>query len=157
MKKLGLVIAAAFAAVLLTAATDDPSDQLPNKVQEQRAEDLFEQFRCVVCQNESIGASEADIAHDMRMLVRQQISAGKTDADIKNYMYARYGPFILLKPRLTPATAILWGGPFLIVLVGLGFLVLRRRRSAPLETDLSPEELAALKALETETKDVGPA
>ena len=138
---------------MLTAANDDPSDQLPNSAQEARAQGLFQEIRCVVCQNESIAASEADIAHDMRMLVRNQIAAGKSDQDVRNFMYARYGDFILLRPRLTLGTVVLWGAPFAIVLTGVGILLVRRRRTSVLESDLTSDELAALKALETETKD----
>ncbi len=155
MKRLALIVAAAFASVMLTAASDDPADHLKDAGQESRAESLFGEIRCVVCQNESIAASEADIAHDMRMLVRGQIAAGKTDQDVRDYMYARYGDYILLRPRLTLGTAILWGAPFVIVLSGLGLLLARRRRILPLEGELSASELAALKRLETEPQDPG--
>lgn len=153
MRRVLTLAAAALAAVMLTAASDDVSEHIKDPKLEARAENLFSQFRCVVCQNESIAASEADIAHDMRKLVRAQVAAGKSDKDVRAYMFARYGDFILLRPRLTPATAILWGGPFAIVLGGLILLLMRRRRESAPEVELSKAELAKLKALETETKE----
>ncbi|MEI7688262.1 MAG: cytochrome c-type biogenesis protein [Planctomycetota bacterium] len=154
MKRIALALAGAAMAVLLGAASDDPAEHLKSPKQEARAEALFDQIRCMVCQTESIAASEADLAHDMRTLVRQQVGAGKSDKDVLDYMYARYGPAILLRPRLTPGTALLWGGPFAVILAGLTVLFIRRRKgAAPLEPALSKAEIAALKALETNAKE----
>lgn len=156
MKRLAALATAAALAVMLGAASDDPSEHLKDPKQEQRAEALFDQIRCMVCQTESIGASEADLAHDMRTLVRGQIAEGKSDRDVLDYMYARYGPAILLRPRLTPGTALLWGLPFIVIAGGLLALFLRRRKGAvALEPSLSKAEIAALKALETKTKEGG--
>ncbi len=144
------------AAVLLTAA-DDPKDYLKDPAQEERARSLFEQIRCVVCQNESIAASEADIAHDVRMLIREQIAAGRTDKEIKQHLYDRWGDFILLRPRFGARTALLWITPFAIVLIGGGLIFLRRRDTeagaAPAETELSAAELKALKQLQNNPPD----
>lgn len=152
------VLATALAALLLIAA-DDPSEYLKDPAQEARAKALFEQIRCVVCQNESIAASSADIAHDVRTLVREQIAAGSTDADVRNYLLGRYGEFILLRPRFTVRNALLWGTPFAIVLVGGALIVLRRRKTDPTEPapleDLTAEELKALKQLQENSHGTG--
>jgi cytochrome c-type biogenesis protein CcmH len=145
-------LAIAFASLLLVAASDDPSEQLKDPAKEARARSLFQEFRCVVCQNENIAGSDADIAHDVRTLVREQIAAGSSDQQVRDYLRARYGDFILLRPRLTPRTALLWGGPFAIVLIGGALIVLRRRRQEAGEVsttdDLTPAEAKALKQLQ---------
>ena len=122
---------AALAAVFCLAAAADPGDRLANPGQEARARALFEQIRCVVCQNESIDDSEADLARDLRQTVRGQIAAGRTDAQVRDFLVQRYGEFILLRPRFSPANAAAWLSPFLIVLVGGLVLALRVRRPPP--------------------------
>jgi cytochrome c-type biogenesis protein CcmH len=139
-----LVVCAAF---FLIAAAPDPADQLSNPAQEARARVLFKQTRCVVCQNESIDDSQADLAHDLRQVIRAQIKAGKSDGEIRDFLVSKYGDFILMKPRFNAATAALWGAPFVIVLVGVGVLLTRRRREDEPVTDLTPDEEARLKAL----------
>jgi len=139
-------------AILLTAA-DDPKDYLKDPAEEARAKALFHEIRCVVCQNETIAGSDADIAHDVRMLVREQIAAGASDGEVKQYLLARYGDFILMRPRFTARNAVLWTLPFAIVLVGGALIVLRRRSGAAPAPDapqdpLSPDELNALKQLQ---------
>jgi cytochrome c-type biogenesis protein CcmH len=100
-----------------------PDEMLSNPVQEARARALSRELRCMVCQNESIDDSEAPLAHDLRVLVRERIKAGDSDAQIINFLVARYGEFVLLKPRLSWHTALLWGLPPVLLLVG-GALVL---------------------------------
>lgn len=145
------VLAIAAASLFLMAASDDPSEYLADPAKEARAKALFEEIRCVVCQNESIAGSDADIAHDVRTLVREQIAAGATDTDVRQYLLGRYGEFILLRPRLSLRNAILWGAPFAIVLIGVG-LILRRRPGvvavASTDQELSADELKALKQLQ---------
>lgn len=154
MKRLTLL--AAVSAVFLMGASDDPSDQLKDPALESRARHLFQEVRCVVCQNESIAGSNADLAHDLRMLVRQQIAAGKTDKEIRNYLFERYGDFILLRPRVEWKTGVLWGAPFVVVLVGVGLIFAgRRRTSSALEDDLTPEEDAALRKLQRQMEKSG--
>ncbi|HYF23918.1 MAG TPA: cytochrome c-type biogenesis protein [Caulobacteraceae bacterium] len=139
---------AALAAVLCMAAASDPSERLPDPAQEARARALFQDIRCVVCQNESIDDSEADLARDMRSLVREQVAAGRTDAEVRAYLLDRYGEFVLLTPRFNPANALLWLTPLAILLGASGFLwmsVRRARASDP--AALSPEEEARLAAL----------
>lgn len=136
-----------FASLFLLGFVDPPSDQLPDPRQEARARALFDELRCVVCQNESIAASEADVARAMRMDVRRQIAAGKSEREVKDYFYQRYGNYILLKPRFSLGTAVLWIGPFVVVLAGVVLVASRRKRVATQEERLSKEELKALKAL----------
>ena len=135
------------AALFCIAAAPDPADRLPNPQQEERARHLFKQTRCVVCQNESIDDSQAELAHDLRQVIRAQVAAGKSDEEIRAFLVSRYGDFILLRPRFSPATVILWVGPFAIVLIGLGVLVSRRRKLEGAEEGLTPEEEARLKSI----------
>jgi cytochrome c-type biogenesis protein CcmH len=100
-----------------------PDEMLPNPAQEARARALSRELRCMVCQNESIDDSEAPLAHDLRILVRERIKAGDSDAQIIDFLVARYGEFVLLKPRLSWHTALLWGLPPVLLLFG-GALVL---------------------------------
>ena len=100
-----------------------PDEMLPNPAQEARARALSRELRCMVCQNESIDDSEAPLAHDLRVLVRERIKAGDSDAQIIDFLVARYGEFVLLKPRLSWHTALLWGLPPVFLLFG-GALVL---------------------------------
>jgi cytochrome c-type biogenesis protein CcmH len=140
---------AALAAVAMLAAAADPADKLANPALEARARALFEQIRCVVCQNESIDDSEAALAGDLRQVVRAQVAAGKSDAEIRGYLVQRYGEFVLLKPAFSPANAAAWLAPFAIVVVGGVVLILRARRGAPKTADdLTPEEAARLARIE---------
>jgi cytochrome c-type biogenesis protein CcmH len=127
-----------------------PSEMLPDPAQEQRARGIGHELRCLVCQNQSIEESEADLARDLRRLVRERVAAGDSDTQVVSYLHDRYGDFVLLRPPITLATAALWGTP-LIALGGglLAILLLRRRRADPVAAaPLSPEEEARLAALE---------
>jgi cytochrome c-type biogenesis protein CcmH len=138
---------AALSAVLLIGAASDPSERLADPAREARARRLFEGFRCVVCQNESIDDSEADLAHDLRQVIRGQVTAGRSDAEIRRFMVARYGEFILLKPRFNPGNAALWLAP-IVVLLGGGLLIFSRLRKPPAaEAALTSEEEAKLRSL----------
>lgn len=139
---------AALAALLCLAAAPDPADELSNPAQEARARAMFEQIRCVVCQNESIDDSEADMARLVRQSIRSQIAAGRSDAQVRSFLVQRYGEFILLRPRFSLANAAAWLIPF--VIVGAGGLVIlwRARRPPPAPiSPLSAEEEARLAAL----------
>ena len=92
--------------------------------QEERAKNLFLELRCVVCQNQSIGDSDADVARDLREIVREQITAGKSNSQIKDFLVARYGEFILLQPVFALHTVMLWVAPLLLLILG-GFLAWR--------------------------------
>lgn len=110
----------------------EPSEVLSDPVLELRARKISAQLRCLVCQNQSIDDSDADLAKDLRLLVRERLSAGDTDEAIFSYLVARYGSFILLKPKFGASTLLLWGLPIILLLAG-GFLLLRfaRKRTLP--------------------------
>jgi len=111
----------------------EPREMLADPALEARARALSQELRCLVCQNESIDESGADLAHDIRVLLRQRIKAGDSDAQVIQYLVDRYGDFVLLKPPVEPATYALWFGPPLVLLIaGLGtFFYLRRHHPAP--------------------------
>jgi cytochrome c-type biogenesis protein CcmH len=132
-------------------AATNPDEILADPVLERRARDLSKQLRCLVCQNQSIDDSDADLARDLRRVVREQLVAGKSDEEIIGYLTARYGDFVLLKPPVKPATWGLWFGPALVLLIaaaGVIVYVARRQKSetAP-ATPLSGEERKRIDAL----------
>ena len=145
MKAARLVVLLAALACLGAAA--DPADRLPDPAQEARARALFQDIRCVVCQNESIDDSEADVARDLRQAVRRQVADGRSDAQVRDYLVQRYGEFILLRPRFSPGNAVLWLAPFVIVILGGAFLILWLRKPPPSTPDLTPEEEERLERL----------
>ncbi|MGD0024118.1 MAG: cytochrome c-type biogenesis protein [Xanthobacteraceae bacterium] len=110
-----------------------PDEMLSDPTLEARARALSRELRCMVCQNESIDESDAPLAHDLRVLVRERIKAGDSDAQIINFLVARYGEFVLLKPPLSWHTVALWGMPPAVLLIGIVMLivVVRRRSTAP--------------------------
>lgn len=116
-------------ALILAAALVAP---LADPGQEARARALENEIRCVVCQNEPISQSTADMATDMRRLVRERIAAGESDAEIRAFFKARYGDFVLLRPGADPAFWGLWVAPFVLLLAGLAALFALRRGAAPL-------------------------
>jgi cytochrome c-type biogenesis protein CcmH len=111
----------------------EPKEILADPTLETRARVLSKELRCMVCQNQSIDDSEAPLAHDLRVLVRERLKAGDSDVQVIDFLVARYGEFVLLKPRLSWHTAALWGLPPAVLLIGIGMIVLviRRRRTAP--------------------------
>jgi cytochrome c-type biogenesis protein CcmH len=116
---------------------------------EQRVMRLTAELRCLVCQNQSLADSHADLAIDLKNQVRSQMQAGKSDAEIREFMVARYGDFVLYRPPLKSTTALLWAGPFVLLAAGglaLGFY-LRRRRQRLTESELTPEQRARAEAL----------
>ena len=130
-----------------------PDEIMSDPAKELRARDLSRELRCMVCQNQSIDDSEAPLARDLRLLVRERIAAGDSDAQVIDFLVARYGEFVLLKPRLNPHTWLLWLLPPL-VLAGGGLALWthgrRRTRSslvAEAAATLSPDEEARLTAL----------
>ncbi len=127
-----LPTAPAFVAATATATAAAAETRLSPQM-EARAKVLFLQLRCVVCQNQSIGDSDADVARDLREIVREQMLAGKSDDDIRNFLVARYGEFILLKPVFAWHTAVLWLTPVLLLLVG-GVLAWRVTSRSPKST-----------------------
>ena len=122
-----LVVLALLGATPLHAVQVD--EILPDPALESRARAISHDLRCMVCQNQSIDDSEAPLARDLRLLVRERLKAGDSDTQVVDYMVARYGEFVLLKPRVSWHTAILWGAPLTILIIGLfavGYSVLRR-------------------------------
>jgi len=141
-----VVLLALLAAPVLAV---QPSEMLADPRLEARARAISEELRCLVCQNQSIDESNADLAHDLRVLVRERLVAGDSDAQAVKYIVDRYGQFVLLKPPVEPATYALWLSPLLLVLFGAaGIVVYLRRRRAQLEpAALSAAEEAELKRL----------
>ncbi len=141
---------AALAGVLCIAAASDPAERLPDPAQEARARAIFEDVRCLVCQNESIDDSEAELAGDLRRIVREQVRQGRSDAEIKRFLTDRYGEFVLLTPAFNIGNLALWGGPFLAAALGLVLLLRRLRNRSDgeaLSQELSAEEVARVKRL----------
>src|SRR5580658_5902599 len=141
-----LLVGAALLLIAVGAAVAwavEPSERLADPALEARARAISRELRCLVCQNESIDDSNADLAHDLRVLLRERLVAGDTDAQAIQYIVDRYGQFVLLKPPVEPATYVLWFGPLALLLVaGAGTVFyLRRHRpgaaeiSAPLSAD----------------------
>ncbi|RCX32210.1 cytochrome c-type biogenesis protein CcmH [Thioalbus denitrificans] len=128
-------------AVIEVFTFDDP-------VKEQRYRKLSEELRCLVCQNQNLADSNADLAKDLRNQVYNMIEAGKNDAEIIDYMVSRYGEFVLYRPPLQTNTVLLWAGPFVLLLGGLaGLAVFVRRRKATTRERMSPEEQARLRRM----------
>lgn len=118
----------------------EPSERLADPGLEARARVISQELRCLVCQNESIDESNAQLAHDLRLLVRRRLVAGDTDQQVLNYIVARYGVFVLLNPPFEPVTWLLWLGPPALLLGAGAILLLRvsRRRLDPRLLDLGP-------------------
>jgi len=127
----------------------EPSEMLKDPALEARARTISQALRCVVCQNQSIDDSSAEVAHDMRRAVRERLVAGDSDDQVFNFMVARYGDYVLLKPPFKLGTLLLWLGAPLVLLVAGGSILLaalRRRAIAP-PPPLSEEERARLRSL----------
>lgn len=140
------LLTAALLGVLSIAAASDPAERLPDPAQEAKAREIFRDVRCLVCQNESIDDSEAELARDLRLLVREQVAAGKDEAEIKRFLTDRYGEFVLMTPSFNAWNLALWVGPFVVVLAGVA-LLLRRLRTRTPEAELSEEENRRLQKL----------
>jgi cytochrome c-type biogenesis protein CcmH len=132
---LGLVLTVQVAAQEAKPLADDPE-------LEKRVMNLSEELRCLVCQNETLAASQADLAVDLRREIREQMKAGKSDKEIIAFLTARYGDFVLYRPPVRPTTYLLWFGPFVLLVVGFGvlFRYLKQRRKLTTQQPLSPEE-----------------
>jgi cytochrome c-type biogenesis protein CcmH len=131
-------------------AATNPDEILADPVLEQRARSLSKELRCLVCQNQSIDDSDADLARDLRRIVRERLVAGDSDGEIVAFLTARYGDFVLLKPPVEPATWGLWFGPALVLLgagAGIALYLRRRRSSGPPLPPLSAEERRRLERL----------
>jgi len=143
------LLLAALAGVACLAAASDPAERLPDPAQEAQAREIFRDVRCLVCQNESIDDSEADLARDLRQIVREQVRAGKSAPEIKRFLTDRYGEFVLLTPSFSIGNLALWGVPFLVVIAGVTLLFVRLRNRT-LDVELTPLEAERLRRLDEE-------
>ncbi|MBO6674908.1 MAG: cytochrome c-type biogenesis protein CcmH [Rhizobiales bacterium] len=147
-----LALAALMSLILaLPVQAVQPDEVLDDPVLEARARDLSAEIRCLVCQNESIDASNAQLARDLRILVRERLVAGDSDREVLDFLVARYGDFVLLRPPVNQATVLLWFGPALVLLIAGTVIFLRTRGRkttvAAAPAALSAEEKARLDAL----------
>jgi cytochrome c-type biogenesis protein CcmH len=148
MKASRAALACLFLLSPLAARAVQPDEIMADPKLEARARSLSAQLRCMVCQNESIDESHADLARDLRLLVRERLAAGDTDDQIRSFLVHRYGDFILLKPPFKAETFLLWTAPFLLLLAGGIFIVVSRRRVGIATTDgLTDAEQAKLNAI----------
>lgn len=135
-----------FACALLAVTCAQAATASPEL--EARISRLSERLRCLVCQNQSIAESQADLANDLRRQVREMLVAGKSDEDVVAFMVARYGDFVLYEPPVKTSTLLLWGGPAVLLVVALaGFGFSLRRRRVEKEAMLSPAEMARAQTL----------
>lgn len=125
MKRLAALIVFAW---VTAASAVQPDEQLADPALEARARAVSAELRCLVCQNQSIDDSDAPLARDLRVLVRQRLEAGDSDREVRDYLVARYGDFILLRPPFAASTWLLWLTPVLVLLVGAGAGLVRARR-----------------------------
>jgi cytochrome c-type biogenesis protein CcmH len=133
----------------LSAFAVNPDEMLTDPALEARARALSAELRCMVCQNQSIDDSNADLAKDLRLLVRERITDGDSDEQVLNYIVSRYGEFVLLKPRFSVRTLLLWGAPVLLILAGGASLIVfaRKRVGKPTGSKLTDDEQAKLAEL----------
>jgi len=149
MRRIALILGLVLLAMPAARAVQ-PDEILPNAALEQRARNISGGLRCLVCQNQSIDDSDAPLARDLRILVRERLVAGDDDKAVVDFVVARYGDFVLLRPPFNAHTLLLWGAPFVILLFALAFLWRRARQrtvEASASNPLSPEEQARLAAL----------
>jgi cytochrome c-type biogenesis protein CcmH len=132
------------------AVAVEPNEMLTDPVLEARARDISRELRCVVCQNESIDESDADLAHDLRVLVRERLAAGDSDQQVVQFVVDRYGDFVLLRPPVKPATYLLWASPAILLVIAAGIIAIylrRHRRTSAAVQPLTAEEQARVDAL----------
>jgi cytochrome c-type biogenesis protein CcmH len=153
MIRRGLTLLLLWLALALPVLAVQPDEVLDDPVLEARAREISKELRCLVCRNESIDESNADLARDLRLLVRERLVAGDSNQEVLDYMVDRYGEYVLLRPPFSWKNAALWLAAPVLLLIGggvaLAFVRQRRRRApaAPPETELSPEEAARLERL----------
>ena len=142
---IALLTAWALLAGVSASMAVQPGEMLADPALEKRARVISSELRCLVCQNQSIDDSDAPLAADLRRVVRELLTAHDTDAQVIDYIVARYGEFVLLKPRFELSTLLLWLTPFLVLLAGLVLVARSSKRAAPSQSDaLSDEEKAKL-------------
>ena len=149
---------AGFQCFALAASAFETDAPLEDMVLEERARELAKEVRCLVCQNQSIFDSDADLAKDLRALVRERVVAGESDARVKEFLVERYGDFILLKPPIKRQTYFLWFGPFLITLLAAIFIIRWLRRVSSQHSvgkEFSTAERARIESLIADDKEEG--
>ena len=149
-RRLGAILAITLLLAPTAARAVEPDEVLADPQLEARARVLSSEFRCLVCQNQSIDDSDAPLAKDLRILIRERLKAGASDSQVRQFMVERYGDFVLLRPRLTSETLLLWFTPFALLLAGLIFAIragLRRDTASPAEAPLSAEERGKVEKL----------
>lgn len=148
MKKLAVTLILMIS-LAVPALAVQPSEVLDDPVLEERARRLSAGLRCMVCQNQSIDDSDAELARDLRVLVRERLVAGATDEEVIDYVVSRYGEFVLLQPRFSARNAILWATPVVLLIIGGTFLFVRGRKrvARPASTTLTPEEEQKLREI----------
>jgi cytochrome c-type biogenesis protein CcmH len=130
------------------AAVGDPAERLPDAAQESAAQSIGRELRCLVCQNQSIEDSDADLARDLRRIVRERVSAGENRDQVIRYVHDRYGDFVLLRPPLHGSMIVLWAMPAIALGGGiLAILMMRRRRAAALAAEPAPLDEAERRRL----------
>jgi len=144
MKRAALLAVLALALWHGPAVAVEPGEALADPALETRARALSAELRCMVCQNQSIDLSDAELAHDLRVLVRERLMAGDSDEEVLDYVVSRYGEFVLLKPSFSLRNALLWGTPVLLLVAGAGVLFYSQRRRKSAASALTEEETAEL-------------
>lgn len=137
------LLAAFFVVLALPTAAVEPKEVLADPALEARAREISKELRCLVCQNQSIDDSNADLARDLRVLVRERLTQGDSDDQVLDYLVKRYGDYVLLKPPVKSSTYVLWFGPLVILIlgiVGLFFFLRGRRPAAAVQTAALSED-----------------
>lgn len=149
------LLAAVLAVIAAAVLAVEPGEVLKDPALEARARTLSSEIRCLVCQNQSIDESNADLARDMRRLVRERLRAGDSDRAIRDYLIKRYGDFVMLRPPVKRSTWLLWFGPGLVLLGAAGVMIVyfRNRRRTPAADALAADEQARVDALLAENDD----
>ena len=137
---------------LTPAHAVEPGEMLRDPALEARARHISQELRCLVCQNQSIDDSNAELARDLRVLVRERLAAGDSDAAVLAFVEARYGEFVLLRPRLSAHTALLWSAPALLLLIA-AMVLLRRARSQASARSTAPSDAMPLSEAEQQRLD----
>ena len=151
MGRIVMALALLLAASLAFAV--EPGEMLKDPALEARARAISREIRCLVCQNQSLDDSNADLAHDLRVIVRERLMAGDSDRQVRAYLTARYGDFVLLDPPLKTKTIILWAGPAALLLLGIAIIAgAARRRRAVIGAPLSEAERQRLAQLLDQSK-----
>lgn len=140
-------LALSLALMAAAAPAKDAAPLAEDPAVEARLVHISEELRCLVCQNESLAGSRADLALDLKREIRTMIKAGKSDQEIRDFLVNRYGDFVLYRPPVKPTTWLLWGGPFVLMVGGVIALIAFLRRRKPADAALTPEEQRRAEAL----------